>query len=216
MDKPQGPEFGYRYYPSEKEDDLGHPRLDVLLAEVPSGRHFDPERAEFPVVSARNEIQPLAVEHPWTLLNHYRVTAGRIFLYDRLGKVHEAFTYGGELMIETAGAYTRCVYTSPAPILELDLEDTAASLLGLESEILLAERRAAWGLDQAGFETRLAGLEPFRLFAACVLALREKLRRLPPTEDPETRSLLHYLSVESGSMRQRGLSAQALSLKDIL
>lgn len=216
MDGRQEIYYGYHYTPSNRPSRLGHPRLDIWINEQPVERSFDPERVECSAVTAPDEISLLVVEHPWTLQEQLQVTAGRILFFDRYNKVHAAFTYGGELTIETNEQRTRCKFTSRAPILDLDLPNSAQCLLATQSEVFLAKRRAAWAHNPAGFDRRLASLEPEQLFCALVIALREKYRRLPPSADPETLRLIHYLNLECGAIQEHGQAFNDLSLEEIL
>lgn len=160
MNNPKQSNLGYIYYPSKQKEKLDHPRLDVILSQNPSDMHFDPEKVEFRIVASRDEIQTLTVEHPWTFQKNYRVTAGKVILRNRQNKSHEAFTYGGELNIQVDDQQTICSLTSPAPIFNLDFNESTAVFLVEETEILLAQRRAAWANNVDEYEKRLAKVDP--------------------------------------------------------
>ncbi len=216
MTDPRSPEFGYLYYPSQGEFGLGYPRLDVFLSERPTEKHFDPESVSCQAALGAGEVRLLVVEHPWTLDHHYRVMAGSLILRDRNNKTHLAYCYGAELTIHPAENQTLCSFTSQAPILAREIFGTAPDLLSIESELLLAERRAAWADNPAGFEARLAALEPQRLFRALVIALRERYRRLPVSENPEMRHLQHLINQEFEALQRQGQALQGLALEEIL
>jgi hypothetical protein len=97
---------------------------------------------------------------------------------DRKEKTKAAFTFGGELQIEPDETHTTCVTTSSAPILRVVRRFSLSTMLAVEIEVLLAERRAAWVHDLGAFEKRLAAAEPPVLYRACLEALKEKFQKL--------------------------------------
>lgn len=216
MTDPRPSNLDYIFYPSRSAGDPGHPRMDITLTEEPREGHFDPVQVQFPAVTGRDEIRPLTVEHPWTLQPDYRVTAGRVTLRNRRGKAQSAFTYGGELKIETRDRQTTCILTSEAPILNLTVEHSLANLLAVETEALLAERRAAWAHAQEGYEKRLSELEPARLFSACAAALYARFHKLPYTGDELTARFVHYLNTVQRTPQGRGDVGRPASLEEIL
>jgi len=221
VDNPQKPEYGYHYYLPQDETGLGYPRLDVFLSERPTEKHFDPESVRCHIAGKHVggepvEIHLLVIEHPWTLKNSYRVTAGSLILRDRKDKTHEAFTFGAELTISRTERQTICSFTSPVPILSRESPGSVSDLLSAEAEILLAERRAAWVEDPAGFDARLAAVEPQQLFQAIVIALRERYRRLPGGGHPEFKHLQHLLDQEYQAIQGRGALESVPALEEIL
>jgi hypothetical protein len=126
-----------------------------------------------------------------------------VIIEDRIGKAVEAFTYGGSLEIDTNEERTLCTLVSPASILDLSAEDDSLTrlpvthLLAQETEILLAERRAAWAHNPEQYDRRLAGSDPASLYAACLQAILEKYRRFPTAGDDLTRRFLQALKVEN-------------------
>jgi hypothetical protein len=180
---PESHELGYYFYPQNRAGRLGHPRLDILLRSTPSERHFDPEKVHLFILSPQNDIEALVIDHPWRSLKRYRLVPGRVIIEDRRGKAVEAFTYGGDLEINANDERTLCMLVSPAAILDLSADAgisrlpatglSAGQLLAQETEILLAERRAAWARDPDQYETRLAGVDPAALYAACLSGSRE-------------------------------------------
>lgn len=157
----------------------GHSRLDVWLHAGAGNRWFDPKAVRFPVAGVDGAIGHVTVTHPWPGPTELRVCAGRIFLVDRRGLRVEAFSAGGDLRIGSDLDETWCAYTAPAPIIELAGAQSDATLLASELEALLAIRRAQWGADDAGFQRRLAGVEPRSLFIAELARLERSLEHAP-------------------------------------
>lgn len=187
-------ELGYSFLPAAEPHDIGHAQLNVVLRPAPTERHFDPEVVVCAVAVVSGGVMTLRAHHPWILDTTYRVCAGHIRLEDRKGKQVTAFTFGGELRIDSEAHRTLCRFISPAPILEHSRQrDTLEVLLGEEVEVLFAERRAAHNNDD-GFERRLAAADPLQLYRACLAALRDKIDRWPAWEEPihlEFKRFLH-------------------------
>lgn len=168
----QEPNLGYIFYPYEGTDHPGHPQLDIIIQAVPTFKHYDPEKVNFRIVSAENAIQDISIRHPWTYENRFRVCAGLIILSDRNGKRVEAFSFGGELEIRKEAENTNCSLKSPAPIFALFEPNNLSAWFVDEIEILLAKQKAHWNPQHPhDFETHLATVEPFRLYASCLQAL---------------------------------------------
>ncbi len=212
-------DFGYAFTPDSPPDHPAHRALTVVLRPAPTERHYDPEKAEWPVVSRDGDLETLTLYHPWPESGAYRVAAGRVILTDRKGKVVEAFTFGGALHVEAADAQVVARLESPAPVLPLLWPGSAAALLANEVEILLAQRRAAW--DSLGrpqpFEQRLAAADPHRLYTACLAHLHAGLRGTHSAfADPEQK-LSHLLRTAAREMQDAGhWPASATLLEELL
>ncbi len=195
-------ELGYFYHPRERPNAPGHPRLDVLLRSVPSGKHFDPMRVRLSIVTKLGRIEFIKVRHPWPLLDHYRACAAGIILQDCKGNIVEAFTFGGDLRIETEDGLSTCVLTSPAPILELIETSSIPVILSEETEILLAERRAGWAHDPSIYDKRLSAADPLILYIACLEAIRKKFEHIPTEESELIREFGQFIHVEIKTLRE--------------
>jgi len=175
LDISHEPDLGYIFYPSEIRHYPGHPRLDVILTELPTERHFDPTKVQFQIVSSPGHTAHLTVHHPWTAHEKYRVGAGRIFIMDRIDKKVEAFSFGGELQIFSDQQRTICALTSTAPIMELHAIHNLPMWLASEVEILLAEQIANWQMHHHNVvDMQPDHVDPFLLYVSCLQALHEK------------------------------------------
>lgn len=213
---PESQDYGYFFYPPENPDEPGHPRLDVILRQKPTGTHFDPVEVRYPVVRRTGILEHVRISHPWEGTTRYRVFPGQISAVSNKGKELEAFTYGGELEITSTPEQTVCVLRSPAPILHVMQKDERDWMLATETEILLAERRAAHPTDPTVFDERLASVDPLMIYHAVLLALRERFQRLPQGMD-ETKRFIHFLQVENRQIHeQRGLPEGSARLEDLL
>jgi hypothetical protein len=188
-------ELGYSFLPTAEPPDIGYTQLNVVIRPAPTERHFDPEVVVCTVAVVSGGVMNLRVHHPWILDTTYRVCAGHICLEDRKGKQVTAFTFGGELHIDSTEHRTTCCFISPAPILEHSRQrDTLEVLLGEEAEVLFAERRAAAHNQADGFDRRLAAIDPEQLYLACLAALCEKFDCWPSGEESlhlEFKNFLH-------------------------
>ncbi len=201
----QVPDLGYHFYPPQEMHHPGHPRLDVFLSARPSGQHFDPLRAEYPAPAAHGGIEALTVQHPWSRAKQYRVCAGRILLTDRLGKRVEAFSYGGDLQIETRALQTHCALRSAAPIFALYGPLGLPMWLAAETEILLACLEAR--VDRQGardFDERLARMAPQTLYVCSLQALLEKWCHSRSGSRALDRQGEHFIHEEIARLQESG------------
>ena len=77
LDLSHEPDLGYFFYPHEVENHPGRPRLDIILREIPTERHYDPQQAHFKVITSSGYLEQISIHHPWLLAARYRVCAGR-------------------------------------------------------------------------------------------------------------------------------------------
>jgi len=193
-------ELGYFFYPSEYPGLCdAHPRLDIHVYDQPTGRHFDPEWSSFWVAEPGGGLCQMVVSHPWHGGDCFRVCAGRIIMRDRKDKVVEAYSFGGELDLESTASSTICRLTSAAPIFELVGTHSFATILVSEFESLLARQHASCGTDDREFSARLASIEPPLLFAAGLTAIEERLDCLP--QDAQDGLYAETLEVIRNTMR---------------
>lgn len=169
--------LGYQLY--DTAGHIGYRRLDVIIDETPTDRHFDPERVECNVVTPSNDVKPLKIRHPWTLGKRYAVCAGRILASDHTGKHVEAFSFGGQLQVQTTDERTTCRLESTAPIFPLYAPHDLSVWFTDKVEGILAKQRADW--DPAHphiFEEHLAALDPFTLYASSLQTLQNRPHHL--------------------------------------
>jgi hypothetical protein len=197
-----GREYGYYFHSREHSDSPGHSRLEVLLRSVPTGKHFDPEKLSLTIASEQRGAELLRIHHPWPGQEQYRACAGRVILQDRKGKKVEAFTFGGDLWIESKETLTAGVLTSPAPILERTGTSSIPELLAEETEIIFAERHADWEPDDSTFKDRLTAADPFTLYCICLESLKEKFEQYPPREDEFIQQFVHFLNTEIKTLHE--------------
>jgi hypothetical protein len=181
----QEPDLGYIFYPYDAFEHPGHPRLDVIIQEKPTYRHFDPVKASFLVVSRMaDKLEQISVRYPWTLGKSYRVCAGRIYLKDRAGNGVEAFSTGGDLQVVSDQDRTVAVLESSAPIFALRRTHDLPMWITSEIEIILARQKAHWDpLHPHEFVNHLATLDPLLLYASCLQAIQDKTDALFLQED---------------------------------
>ena len=191
---PEKDELGYCFSTSEDPATPDECQLKIVLRPVPTEQHFDPEIVTCSIISAAGNVEGLRVRHPWLLGKTYRVCAGHILLQDRKEQQVTAFTFGGELRIESMEACTICRLLSPVSILDYSEPDSMTHLLGEEVEILLAERRAAWLHHPAALDRRLAEADPRLLYSACLAALRQKFARFPAHPSEPFSQLVHFVN----------------------
>jgi hypothetical protein len=187
----QLPEIGYLYhYPN-----LDHPeekfRLDIFVTSEPTRLHFDVLRAHFMVEKEPDQSDKLSVKHPWIFEREAHVCPGLVVMEDKAGKKEEAFTFGGQLTIQSREFYTVCNLISTAPILELSQAAPLNQFLIEEIEILFAEQRAKFAARKE-YDSRVCAVEPIRLYQASLISVMEKIDRLREV-DERYRQLSVYL-----------------------
>ena len=160
------PKIGYLYHYPQLDLPTDNFRLDIFISSIPTKQHFDVLRARFFVKPLKGEIERLIITHPWNYGKTARVCAGVIEMEDRKGKKEEAFSFGGQLKIESQDLQTVCILVSPAPILEISGTSPMNGLFIDELEILLAEHRAAYP-NYLEYETQLVKTNPYELYLSC-------------------------------------------------
>ena len=196
--------LGYVFTPPCSPDYPMYRQLDVFLHAEPTELHFDPEVVRFMVTSPIWGTERIKVRHPWQREEEHRVIPNCVVMRDRVNKVIEAFTFGGELQIVTEGDCTRCTLKSPAPIFPLTKGSTVATIFTEEAEILLAERRAVWDAahPKAPFEERLAKVDPFDLYLACLEEFQLKFFHLPYLQSESMLHFTHFIRLEIRALHE--------------
>lgn len=200
------PDFGYRFEPPAYKNAPGHPAMEIRLFASPTGRHFDPMVVRIQACPRKARtvegIDHISIVHPWKFDEMVRVCPGRLQIEDHLGKVLEAFTFGGRMTIHSDAEHTDCRLQSEAPILPLDDPTSPAAILVDEVEILLAEQRAAWMPDEVGYARVLDTIPPLQLYASCLSALKHRFERAKPAERAHNRELIELIEAEIKAHRE--------------
>ncbi len=215
--------FGYYFHPAREEDAVGYSRLDITIRDQPTHQHYDPESVRIPVLTDRGEIQEYKIAHPWALGNSLDASAGRVELRDRKGEAIHAFTFGGQLEIQSGHDATMCSLKSPAPILHLILDEPTRlghnpqTLLALEVEALLARRRASWVSHLTTYQERLAALDPLALYIASLRSMSMRFEDFPSAWKSANVELLNLIHSELSRLGKRSVDSQSCqSLDDLV
>jgi hypothetical protein len=204
IDIPHEPDLGYIFYPAADDGVFGSTRLDVVLHEHPTRRHYDPESIQVTIATSQESTNVLHFNYS-TPSDRFRVCAHRILIVDRVGKRIEVFCFGGTLDILNHQQETICVFQSPAPILDLTSLHSVHMLFASEVEILIAERRAAWNPHHPHeFMRHLAQVEPTSLYIACLDTIAAKFAEYPHISDPVYHQFIHLLQQEIEAWRRNG------------
>jgi hypothetical protein len=204
IDLSHEPDLGYVFYPHEKPDHAGFPRLDVIISATPTYRHFDPQHVKFQIVSPRGDVEHITVHHPWTV-GSYRVCTGRIYAVDRDAKLFEAFSFGGRLEILSDADQTVCALLSTAPLFPVTSAQDLSTWVVIEVEILLAQQRAHWNPQHPhAFETHLGAVDSLTLYNSCLQALRVKGNHLGSGATELDRHGYHFVETEIEWLQKNG------------
>ena len=181
----QDKELGFIFIPFKERESIGFKELIINIAEIPSGKHFDPVAIDFfAATKDQTAVEEFTVFHPYSNNMKMDIVAGKIDMKDKKGKREEAFSFGGSLHILSQSENTQCRLVSNAPILPLNPRNTPVHNLLDEIQILMAERKAAWIQEgEEAFEKKLINIDPLQL---CVVCLNTILKEF---SDPELQSL---------------------------
>lgn len=198
------PDLGYDFHAGTGNRFPGHPQLDITLWEIPTQRHFDPEKVKFEI-SESGQLEAITITHPWTGPRQFRVCAGRIYIDDRKHKRVEAFSFGGTLEITTQKELTICRLSSTAPIFDMVKLDSLSTAVATEAEVLLAERRADWDpLHPHTFEQHLATAVPLELYARCLTTLHDMFAHYHEHHDHLYHQLIRFVASEIKFLQHSG------------
>lgn len=200
-------ELGYVFSSAFHPNQLPHHKLDITLNDTPTLRHYDPEVVLFWVTPDNLGNSYIKVRHPWQGKKKHHVFASIVILRDRVDKVVESFTFGGELLIASNHERTRCSLISTAPILPLLSWSSVEMILADEVEILLAKRREVWDEEHKwnSFEKHLSEIDPFILYLSCLENLQKKFSHFPSPVPEELLEFHHFLQVEIKRLHNGGL-----------
>ena len=216
MNTQQENKFGYWFYPPDSHHAPGGNRLDIIIKEIPTDQHFDPKFINLPIKS-KGGIEALKFHHPWIFGKKYQVCTGLVEMIDRKGIKEEAFTFGGNLTIDSKDNFTLFILESPAPIIDINAADQVKITFVEEVEILLAERRAALLTNKNAYESHLVDINPLNLYVTCVHTLIGKYEQMNHKENPENIGFLNFLHAEIRRLKDEKLAPSFIpSLEDIL
>ena len=211
----QEPHLGYVLHPARRPSEPGYSRLDVWLSDQVSGLHFDPRQLRLPVVDESGDLSWVMIGHPHYGADKFRMCAGPVDVTGFGDKRLEAFTFGGELVVETGDESTLAVLSSNAPVLVRVSSHAEAILLMEEAELVLALRRGVWDEQPGEFDRRLLAAEPLELYHAFLVTILMRIKSLPRVQSESEQHLLYQLRLEAENIEERAESAWR-SLEEIL
>lgn len=161
-------DWGYYLLPKTHSNSLGYGGLLVALRPKPTRLHFDPEKLELRLREG-DVVNWVTLNFHSSLREACSVCPGRVTLTDRMNKRIAFFVFGGLLTAGADPGEVVYVLESPAPILELSTKlDSLPDQFAAEVEMMLSMLQARWGTNDQGFAQRLAELEPFQFYTACL------------------------------------------------
>ena len=165
-------ELGYFLSHSEGTDPPSSYSLRIVIRDVPTEAHYDPEAILLSLLTPEQVVQRTKLTRHRHPAHERRIGPGPIHVIDRLGKQLVFYSYGGALHCEEEKDKSIFVLTSSAPILEMgeDMNSFSTRLVA-ESEAHLAIIHADWKSNDAGFDQRLINTEPSALFQALLATI---------------------------------------------
>jgi len=200
-------ELGYVFSSTFHPNHIHHHKLDITLHDAPTLRHYDPEFVTFRIAPDTLGNSYVKVRHPWRGNWNYHVFASTVIMRDRVDKVVESFTFGGDLLIKSSNDRTTCSLLSTAPIYPLLSWSSPEMILVEEVEILLAKRREVWDEThkRMPFDKHLATIDPFILYLSCLQNLQNKFSHFPSPIPEDLLRFMHFLRVEINQLHSEGL-----------
>jgi hypothetical protein len=192
----------------EATDEPVYANIDLLILDQPSMQHFDPKGMELGVITEFGGVENHSITHPWPWPEQINATPGFVTLRDRKNKCVGFFTLGGMLEIQPHSEYTRCSLSSEAPILNLNRfpgsKDnlTIPFILGLQAQILLAHRRAAWVDDPLAYQAHLSKLDPLEFSGSCINTPIHKFDRFPASTDASAQAFVNFFRDEKERLQE--------------
>lgn len=172
--------LGYELGPSKYSPALGNSDLKVLISGRPTQRFFDVKTLHVPTFDGRYFHQTQVSRHELVPAETFQVVLGKFSLETHKGEHLRAFSFGGVLAVSLRQGDLYCEYTSNAPIFRL--QEATMSLGGvIADEIMdmLAEKQATLARHEDELYARLAKLEPYPLFLACMVSLQKRVDSVP-------------------------------------
>ncbi len=188
--------LGYLLFTPPHARSPGFTKLCLAIRPRPTERHFDPESIQLPLCQADGTISLVELGPNPDLDSPTRLGPGRIIAHDRFDKAVEFFSFGAQLQITVAAEGTFYIFSSPAPLLQLNRDlMSLPDQLAAEAEARLGMLRPRWGTDDRGFIAQLASAPPLPLYAALLAAI---LARFEPSRSLRTSfsSFYHLLQEE--------------------
>ncbi len=178
-------ESGYPVHP-------GPSRLMVAIRDVPTLRHYDPERIRYWATGDENRGHAMEITRRTRLPLEGSFSWGKVELVDRLGVQNEYVSLGGDVVASEGGpGTTLAVFTSPGPILSLgghsQSEDPIATDLGAFFGRIMVPIDFEPGVEQA-----ISRAKPMDRYAAFVVYEARRFRRHPilASEHPHHAAIL--------------------------
>ncbi len=214
---------GYYFHPRKDPRSPGYPQLDITIRDRPTGGYFDTEKVQVSVVGTAGAIEVQTICHPWPWQGKHRIVAGRVIMTGRDEEIVEAFTFGGDLSVESQADRTLCTIQSAAPILDpmsdtsIQFVETIPSRLCAEVEALLAQCQAKWAHNPQGFHRRQGAIDPMQLYAACIQALAERFEQFPSIRASWSGVFIRFLHTETVHLAEEGMELSDISaLEELL
>ncbi|MFN2177598.1 MAG: hypothetical protein ACK2U3_16755 [Anaerolineales bacterium] len=196
------------FYPPDRKNSPGAPRLDVILRD-PSANQSDgddfPVRVSMRIAACEDSSEISSFSHPWLYGESQQVCAGMMKISTNKKDNISAFTFGGELDIDTGENSTTLSLHSSAPILRLEDFNSIPTILANEVAILLGERRADELPHMAPYERHLVCVDPLTLYCACLKKLKAKFSEITHTETPSLSLFYIFLETEIDSLERENL-----------
>jgi hypothetical protein len=165
-------DWGYCSLPKPHLESPGYTGLFVVIRKIPTMRHFDPETIRLRLRDDQDQARWVMLNFESSCSKVRQVCPGYIILRDRIKKPVHHFAFGGSLETVSVEDERFFLLRSPAPILEVTHPvDDISDQLAIEVEAMLARFRAGWGINDQGFDCRLAHIDPMQFYQACLQTL---------------------------------------------
>jgi hypothetical protein len=196
--------WGYQLFPESHYYSAGYNELDIFIREKPSDRHYDPESVRLQLRDRYGFARWTTLEVGSAFKESRHVCPGRVILHDRVDKRVQFFSFGGSLeAVTNSGGVMYCLRSS-APVLGLNQPaQRATDQFVFETEEMIGKLKAEWEVNDAGFDQRLAQVDPLQFYLASVFSVLAHLKDAPALQQSFA-GLYAMLSRERTWLRETG------------
>ena len=172
--------IGYVFDPSKYSPGLGYSRLRIVISGRPTQRFFDVKSLHVPTFDGRFYHLTQVTRHELAPKETFQACIGELRLETHQGEHLRAFSFGGLLQVSVDRDDLYGEFTSNAPIFKLqDEPGSVGGVVADEIMDLLAEKQARLPGHEDELYSRLAKVEPYSLFLACLVSLQKRLDSIP-------------------------------------
>jgi hypothetical protein len=197
--------ISYKFHPNQRHNSPGFASLEMIIQGDDKSVSRDLEEATLLIANSEELPETTFLSHPWNRPAQEQVCTGNIALRLKQDEKIIAFTFGGQLQVQSQSDKTVFILTSPAPILRYEGFNQISTILADEVNILLAEKRVREISDLDAYKKRLVCTNPLLLYCTCLKELRDKFTHYVHPDTPSQQSFSNFITSEIETLQSEGL-----------